>query len=298
MIVNVTGYTSVKVWKQERLIARLTSITDNVTLYSTIDSVTTELATYTPSASGEVLIDLTDYVRTYPDVDSFRFAFGGNSRILAVTMAGLINPDSVIIPANWEYAKIVPPTHMIAGTSGTIIAEFYDFSAGTYAVGGATWVNSHRGISVTQNTVDLYCSTPSGYKHKVYVMRPQQCGVQYALVRWVSFSGATRTHYLELVKAKTDAANNYSLMPTDNEYIDIKGRVDGFSMRLDGLDAYDTWYYADMLFSSKVEVSLDGGTTWAQVQVTSKSITLPDGDNADGKFVVSLNWKRYDAVAL
>ena len=95
---------------------------------------------------------------------------------------------------------------------------------------------------------------------------------------------------------KTAPANSYNLLPIDNEYIEIKGRVDEMTIGLDGLTIYDLWYYGDVITSSKVEV--DDGRGYNRVEVTTKSITLPSGEAGnDGKLEIVLNWKRYDAVS-
>ena len=82
-----------------------------------------------------------------------------------------------------------------------------------------------------------------------------------------------------------------------NDYDDVKGREDSFTIRLDGLNNYDLWYYADLITSSSVKVTLDG-EKWQKVQVTEKNITLPDGEANNGILEISLNYAKYDAVAM
>ena len=300
MIINVDTATGTQsLWKQERIILKKTDTAGvRVGVWTDLHgNYGSPLASYVVPSSGVLYIDMTDYVRTYPALTSIT-VYGTVSKVLTVSVVGLINPESVIIPPHWQYAKIAPPDAMFDGFVGAdgVLAEFYNFADGTYAVSGAQWTNDKRGISPLQTDFDLYLTgTPT--RTKKYAMRKQVCGVQYALVEWVSFSGVIRRHWFEVVKVKSSTANAYSLLPTDNEYIEIKGRQDGFTLRLDGLNGYDLWYYADMLHSSKVRVSLDG-TNYAQVQVTDKSITIPDGENTDGKLEINVNWKRYDAVAM
>ena len=83
----------------------------------------------------------------------------------------------------------------------------------------------------------------------------------------------------------------------DNSYNEVKGREDSLDIYLDELMPYDLWYYADVITSSFVEVSLDG-TNWNQVQVTNKNITLPTGGAGNGKLEITVNWRRYDAVTM
>ena len=97
---------------------------------------------------------------------------------------------------------------------------------------------------------------------------------------------------------KQTTKNAYSLLPIDGEYIEIKGREDGFTLRLDRLNTYDLWYYSDVLQSSNVQVS-DDAQGWQRVQVTEKSITLPDGEaGTNGVLEIAVNYREYDAVAM
>lgn len=305
MIVNIlTASGTQKLWKAERIMfygQGVQEFSHPVKMWTNLHgSNTSPIATYTPTSSNELYVDLTDYVRTYPTVSHvyFNSAYFEDTADISVSVVGLINPSNVIIPPHWQYAKIVPPNYMIAGTSGQVIAEFYDFDEASYMTSGATWVNSHRGLSPTGGAFDIYRSMQgSQAQRKQYTLRQQRCGVQYALVEWVSFTGTQRRHIFEVIKAKTETADAFSLMPIDNEYIEIKGRKDGLSLRLDGLCAYDLWYYSDLITSSNVKVSLDG-TNWDRVQVTTKSITQPDGEGGDGELEIAINWKRYDAVAM
>ena len=298
MIVNVNGYNTAKVWKQERLIARLTSVTADVKLWTNIEgSSSSPIATYTPTSAGVCLIDLTDYVRANPTVTAFNFSFGLNNYVLSVSMMGLINPESVLIPDNMltQYgALITPPSMMICAMDhgGEEQAEFYATS-GTWTVDGQAQIDvSKRYIG----NIDGVFTISDGTHTKKFVPRAFKCGVEYALVKWISFTGIERIHWFEVMRKKTTAVDSYSILPIDNEYIQIKGREDGFQLRLTGLNMYDLWYYADILTSSKVEVSVNGSNN--RVEVETKNITIPDGEAFDGKLEINVNWKRYDAVAM
>lgn len=304
MIITMNGAKTAVVWKQERLIARVPNMTTQVRLWTNLEgSAASPIAIYTPDANGLVLIDLTDYVRTYASVTTFNFSYGSDAPYsnypLAVTIAGLISPEHVIIPPHsmLQYGALVVPPSMILcdmNQASPVEAELYT-NAGTWSVTGDA-TKSADGRKIGQ--IDGGAFTLSDGTHSK-TFRPVQlkCDTRYALVRWVSFTGVRREHFLEIAKVKTSAEGSYNLLPVDAEYIEVKGRVDGMLLRLTGLDAYDLWYYADMITSSNVQVSLDG-TNYDRVQVTTKSITQPDGDNTDGKLEIEINWKRYDAVAM
>ena len=105
-------------------------------------------------------------------------------------------------------------------------------------------------------------------------------------------------HTFELRDATQTTDEVIKLETLDGTYNQIKGRTDGFKLYLDELTAYDYWYYADVITSSKVEVSLDG-TTWQQVEVTTKSVTIPNtSEGKTNKLEIIVNWRNYDAVTM
>lgn len=302
MIVLLTTNTSVKYWKQERFIVKKSAM-DKTHMWSNLSgSYASPLAVYTPQSDGYVYIDVTDYVRTYAstvNMLTFRDENSLTELNIGITVSGLINPEGVIIPGNSlasAGALILPPTMIICAFDNNNLeqAEFYS-TTGTWSVTGSASISlDKRKIGQIGGSFTL----GDGTHFKTYYPRPMRCGVRYALVKWVSFTGETRAHWFEVEKSKTSTKNAYSLLPLDNEYIEIKGREDGFTLRLNNLDAYDLWYYADVLHSSKVEVSFDG-LTYDRVQVTTNSITIPDGEaGTDGRLDINVNWKRYDAVSM
>ena len=331
---TITGtYTSVVAfdayaWKQERLLLSFNGLVSSESRptakkvrfwASGGSSFASPIAIYTLDANYKCTIDVSDYIRTYGGFgDSYNLylaqetSTGTQLDLLTIpyVVVGLINPASVVIPAHeltgtGAYdAVIVPPHKLIqAGSllSGGIVCEWRPNSGGwtltQYDTTGtqiSAGTSSSPSMTLSASAAKLLLTKSSTITR---ALQPQKCGTEYAAVEWVSFSGATRRHVLEVVKKTTAAADNYALMTADNSYNEVKGRVDGMTLRIDGLDAYDYWYYADMLTSSKVRVCLDG-TNWAQVQVTTKNATMPDGNAGNGKVEITINWKRYDAVAL
>lgn len=311
MIFNVkTQSAALQIWKQERLVAYIEAHSQaetSILFWSDLHgSQSSPFATYKTQADGKCYIDLTDYVRAFPSLTKLRFYDSSNTTTYEITCAvvGLINPAGVLIPhhALEDDCIILPPSRMIEPIGNAAIsvgfymkdaAPFYfeklDNSTGVTAVDGVTIPIAYTGGFA------LWKRHTS--KKATYAYIPQVCDHAYAMVRWVSLTGVTRCHTFEMVKETTESASNYSLLPIDNEYVTIKGRKDGMTMRIDGLTPYDVWYYADVLTSSKVEVSLDG-STWVQVDVETKNVTMPEGTSANNKFEFKVNYKRYDAVAM
>ena len=313
MIINVMTATGTQaLWKQERIVLYV-SAADKVKFYTNLDgSAAAPVATYTPNSEGDLYVDVTDYVRAHDSVAHLYLVDtdAGTTYDTQVEVKGLIDPTSALVPLHKANARfqIIPPAKIIAPFTQVPI------KVGTYAAVGT---NAFRKSSDPTQTIDAQDGTtiPAAWGNSFllsyvrimitptwvdipYQMTPQRCDITYAMVRWESFTGAQRCHTFEVSKQKSDTAGAYSLLPIDNEYIDIKGHVDGFTLRIDGLSAYDLWYYADVINSSKVEVTLDG-YSWERVQVVTKTITLPDGESGtDGKLEIQVNYKRYDAVAM
>ena len=302
MIVPITlATTNVDYWKQERLILAYNGDGYKLHMWSSLSgSYASPIAKYTPDTDGNVFVDMTDYIRTYGNCSVYLKdeAQDANACTINISVKGLINPWNVIVPYHYgnDYARVQMPNRMIEPLVGyPLTAEFYYNGAGASFIGGATLSQDRRQITITGDFA--YKPVPYG-SGRNYNLVHRMCGVEYAYVRWVSFSGITRVHVFEISKPKTETADAYSMLPIDNEYIEIKGRKDGFTLRLDNLCAFDLWYYADVITSSKVEVSLDG-VNYDRVQVATKNITLPDGETkVNGELAIEVNWKRYDAVAM
>lgn len=300
MIINVNTATGVQpIWKQERLILRVVSAEGNtVGMWTNLHgNYGNPIARYIVPNSDVLDIDMTDYVRTYPNVTQIS-VYDGNEKRVQVSVVGLISPQSVIIPPHELDAfgaVVVPPSKIIIdGTQDDIeTCEFYG-SRGTWKVtDSATMSINKRFIG----QINDYFVLTNGTQSRLYVPVEMQPCARYALVKWVSFTGVERVAYFEVRGQKSAVSEAYQLQPIDNEYIEIKGRADGLVLMLDGLDAYDVWYYSDVALSSKVEISLDGGQTFDRVQVTTKEVETPDFV-INGKVELTVNWKRYDAVDL
>lgn len=304
---------SVQYWKQVRLVFRVpTGMNETVAVYNDLGTI----ANYKGFGSY-IDIDLTDWVRANEEIAESNAVYiysdwNSDEWEISIQVAGLINPENVIIPPTTMAAfPMLPPFRYIGGFE-TI---FEVFSEGGHALAAPRWRSyasgawseyellSSRGLAqrtIAANVERLQFVRINVQQNitETILIQEQDCGKEYALVRWVSFTGYTRQHVFELVKPKTSVADEYSLEPIDNEYVEIKGRVDGFVLQLDNLNPYDVWYYSDLLTSSEVEVSLDG-VEFDRVQITDKDVTIPTVDGTpSGKVEFNVNWKRYDAVGM
>lgn len=319
MKINIlTTTTDQTIWKQERIIfwAQSSSeIGSYLDMWTDLHgSASAPIARYIPTADHAVYIDVSDYVRTYPEVETFYFNSSRFENVVAINVnsGGLINPASVYIPEHdyTDYALIVPPQKIISpeGFAAAIGFEFYarpnylnncyisEFEGSTLAHYGQLLSGTHF---LDDSTITRF-SIREVDSHDIISRNIEQpvCGVQYALVTWRSFTGKTRRHAFEITKITSATDGVVSLADLDNEYREFKGREDSLTLRLQQLSRYDFWYYSDLINSPEVKISFDGVTEY-RVQVTTKSATLPEND--EGKLTdleINVNWRKYDATPL
>lgn len=295
MIIDITNGDAANVayWKAERLLVKWTTSND-ITFAYVEGGDYPEVATY-KAADGVVLIDITDFVRTYPTRTALLFADLDASiqRGVIIKHMGLINPAGVYIPFHPLSQKgllVAPPSKMYDGFGYGVGLFLYPREDNS--VSGDADYNSATGE--IYNIDGAFSITRDGVSH-TYSLMPLSCDREYAAVRWRSFDGSMRVHTWEMRKNTIAADGGFSLLDLNNEYRDIKGREDGMTLSMRGLNAYDYWYYSDLITSPLVEVSLDT-INWTKVEVTSKNVTIPDGDSFDGKIDITIKYKRYDAV--
>lgn len=255
-------------------------------------------AVYRIPTSGVLQIDMSDVVRMYETgtfiVTETTGSADGTSITRTWMRSGLISPLSVLVPETDVTARncvVSPPSRMYhAGMD--IWCETY-FTAG-YQVwqldGAALFQENGRRIACIG---DFIMSDGAAQR----VCRVEESCRKMVNVQWRSFTGAIRRHAFEVVKETTEAVDAVQLLTMTDGYEEIKGRKDGFAIRIDGLDRYDMWYYGDIVTSSDVQVSFDNGTTWERVQVTTKSVELPNSDEGEfGTLELNVNYKHYDTL--
>lgn len=305
MIIDITNgdfLSGVAYWKAERFLVKWQTNGTEVRFSYTEGGETIEVARYTPDVNGEVLIDVTDFVRAYPERNILKFQTGQTVRTVYFNVAGRINPAGVLIPRHEpmyteDPAFIIPPQKMLLNVqnSSFVMAEFYSPRANEWHVDGfAQWDNSMRNL-VNFNT-DGFALRDGDFSENYRPELADTCK-PLALVEWQSFSGATRRHVFYIVKQTNETEETIALENVQNEYTEIKGETDGFSLRLEDLTRYDLWYYSDMITSSDVRVSIDGGSTFYRVQVTDKKYTIPDTDAGRlSTLEIAIKFRKYDTI--
>lgn len=316
MIIDVTNGDAVGVayWKAERFIVKWTTTAAEVIFGYQNGAEEVEVATY-QTANGGVIIDITNFVRAYPERNSLIFSDSTRLRAVTFNVAGLINPAGVLIPEHdgEEYILVAPPTCMYyvpsfppaifetrrrTGVTGLGIEERTaggSQSGGILSIPSATLEPTTVSFDITKNG-----HTTNGHNVQILsrTLRDANCACRYACVEWVSFTGATRRHVFEISKATVETGDVVSLANILNEWTEIKGRVDGFTLRLENLDRYDLWYYSDIITSGRVRITIDG-TNWYDVHVDENAYTLPESNAGKlSTLEIPVKFRKYDAVSL
>ena len=291
MIVT-TNISNGMVWLAERTIIYVKQASGAVLLLDANDE---ELAAYQPTSADEAVIDVTDYMRAYPASKKLYVRDDESQVEVTYSVVGRINPDNVIIPDSVERLwTIAPPSRILADIGTPIILEAYGYDENDDCVTelGNPFI-PRRSIDLLVGTRYFAYNRNVDFARKIIFVQ-HDCGKRYAAVRWESFSGVTRSHTFEVRGVNTATSGTITLLTADGSIDERKGRSDGFTLHLDALNAYDLWYYSDVIHSSRVEVSLDG-VTWRTVQVKSSSQTMPDGDAELNRLEIDVTYREYDA---
>lgn len=310
------------VYTQERSIMRISEIDASASYIRVLilsSGLSGTVVKYSIPASKNLNIDFSDLVRlsaTGMCSISQNDANGvviGNTYTMRWTQAGRINPEA--------YFRALPPDDMadtfeLAISAPSVMYKRLNNNADPIrfelANGGGGYQFSTGRIKfppLSEEPIEFAraIEVPSGADsvefwhlndtmHYRYPLKELECGKRYAEVEWVSFTGQTRRHVFEVVKLTEETTNEVSLETLTNEYDVRKDRRVSFSLRLEGLTAYDYWYYSDLVTSSSVKVSLSG-TNYRQVQVTAKKSTTPE--TSAGKpltLEIPINYVRYDTL--
>lgn len=310
------------VYTQERSIMRITEIDANASYIRVLilsSGLSGTVVKYSIPASKNLDIDFSDLVRLSATgmcsitQNNANDVIIGSSYTMRWTQAGRINPVA--------YFRALPPDDMadtfeLAISAPSVMYKRLGNNADPIrfelANGGGGYQFSTGRVKfppLAEEPIEFAqaIDVPSGadsaefwhlndVMYYRYPLKELECGKRYAEVEWVSFTGQIRRHVFEVVKLTEETTNEVSLEMVTNEYDVRKDRRVSFSLRLEGLTAYDYWYYSDLVTSSSVKVSLSG-TNYRQVQVTAKKSTIPE--TSAGKpltLEIPINYVRYDTL--
>ena len=297
MTVNWT----INCWAQQRNILTLSNFSSGTEYIELTVAGHSELtAKYVVPTSGTLQIDLSDLVRMYASGSWTATERGGQSETSTTmpwTRSGLISPTSVLIPDTDVKARgflVSPPSRMYHAGLDIWCETYFTNSYQIWQLSGAAiFQENGRRIACIGN----FSMTDAASMKVCRVEEMANDCREMVNVQWRSFTGATRRHAFEVIKETIETTDAVQLQTMTDGYEEMKGRRDGFAIRIDGLDRYDMWYYGDIVTSGDVQVSFDNGTTWERVQVTTKNIELPNSDDgAFGVLEIAVNYKHYDTL--
>lgn len=309
----------VKVWANAKPIVRVISYINGIILK----------VIYNCDANGYFILDVTDIMRTFTKNDEVYVSIRrdedpdteGTINILEhynTDKIFLRNPHTFPIPPSpSDVLCIMPPSRMLATDvrdGNSLIQSGKGFLWGKNGQNSVQYKYREKGETEWSNIADgeeFWIGTamyPEGVEIddgvNVFTLEPAptECGVRYAMINWRSLVGPYKMHNFVVKSQKTDAQDNYSLLMVDNSYNTIKGSEESLILSIDELNTYDLWYYSDILTSSDVNlIAIDGEMLTGygiRLEIMTKSVTIPSGDRADGKFEFEAKIKRYDAVTL
>ena len=124
----------------------------------------------------------------------------------------------------------------------------------------------------------------------------------WALVRWVSQTGAVRQHYFPIVSFGNEDAEKVGLVSVANGFRTQKNFVKTAKCRITGLTAYGCWYYQDLLTASDVHaiVVKRGNTFNFEIESQSTAVEIAGGmkDTPEGvgffNFEFTIKMAHYD----
>lgn len=279
-------------------------------------------ASWRCDAEGKVLVDMSEALRTYGD-GTLIFSLGATSIVqIPFDIAGLISPDAEVVPGDdmtaEMYAKlqavaealgksltnaqIYPPHKMLQPIGTALSFPFYAFATDDALnidwYNGATLLDSDV-VNRSQN--EVYSEGVNRYEiHDVdgsilvsaTNLVPMECGKRYVSVKWQGAQGGNKIHTFEMRDYAIADKSTTELLTWDDGYKVAKDRVDSASLVITDLTAYDVWYYSDICAASYVEASFDG-SNWFGINVTTKSVSVPNGNVKLNDFKVNINLKHY-----
>lgn len=319
-------------WLQERTLIKVSGITDGnqVKLELEIEGqpVLSQLVSYYDvDAMGSVTIDVTDLLRiayraTGGGLRAFLTEWNGaevgTTQSASFSVKGFINPAQWIKPAhpndvgyNNMYISVEQPPTMILQPIEGIGSQYSIYNTTDcpntpdyyvrYGFGESENIRSLNNILRLSNThsyIEFFKVVyGSSTRQAAINIRPMLCDRKYAAIEWQSRRGVSKRATWEVRSVVENTLDPIELQTDDNSYNVCKGKKITATLYLDNLTAYDVWYYADIVTSGRVTMQLDSTDTPTQIEVTTKKIEIPDGDN--GKFYtlkVEINYKRYDTI--
>lgn len=321
---------SANVYSQERKVVRLTDFNASTAMVRLAVASLNISADYYIPTSRVLEIDVTDIVRmtqtgtiSLTGYNSTGTAVSGETASCFYGRAGRINPATDIIPRSvllddWERiadehmttvdVSVAPPSRVLEHVNGQAITLEFIHNVSTVSVfpSGSTTPLSQQGQKFVTIPNMIYGwrvenVDAQGCVYGEYGVTERDGCRNYCVVRWLSRYGTQKQLVWEYRDLRVKVSETVDIEKIDGAYDERKGYVQGLTLYLDELNAYDYWYYSDIVTSSSVEVYIVNKDTfvgaWYPVQVENKEVTIPNFDTGEpNKLEVQINIRKYDAI--
>ena len=288
------------VWTKQRTFLRVDNRSnESFTIAITIGSTTLEYLISSDVSGYTETIEVTDIVR---DVDSLTLEILETAEKTDINIArvGIADPAILAIPSNsaaGEHLATLPPSLIYADGEHTLMLDVVGGSP--IRLNGSTQIAPQAllqymtlpigTIAADSNITLEYLSAKPLAWHVFWQTKTRAlpCDVDSAHVLWKSFSGGNKAA-LWKVKDKGLNVTESVQFATMTDGVDVRksfGSV--MALYLDDLNAYDVWYYSDIIASDIVNVN------GRQVNITTSSITYPNGYDR-GEVVVNVEFSNFD----
>ena len=251
--------------------------------------------------NGVVIIDITDYVRAYPQPsEPIVVSYFDDATPVDWYAGYFMNVDREIIPPlNYptDGVKFLPPSFFLEWIFG--VPNSFEIYVNDYTLAETPkdTIELFRGFNtfeVARWGFFIYGSAIDGSID--FSPKPLLCNRQYALVQWQSRFGNTKRATWEVAEVKHSATDVVELVNIYGGWKSRKGSEVSVVLRLRDLTPYDYWYYCDIITSNDVRVALneidkdlDDSTI---VDVVTKSETI---QNSGVKTLeVELKYRKYE----
>lgn len=315
---------SAAVYSQERKVVKITNFNDKtVNVRLSLFSPIKVIAYYVVPTSRELQIDVTDIVRLAESSTIYLSGYNssgefvpGESVVCKWITNGLINPEQDIKPMSELLEKwtekadeegadvsvsVAPPSRILKHTGLPLIIEMHgtqDIAVNPVGSTSKNMFNSLKSqITIPYGMNEWFVSNEyEQISYGVYGTTERNGCNNLCVVRWISRYGVQKQFVWYYKDLRVNVSDVVSIATIDETYDERKGYVQGLTLFIDELNAYDYWYYSDIITSSKVEVIIGGGP-WRVVQVDAKNVQIPNNDMGKPKDLeVQINFQKYDAI--
>lgn len=248
---------------------------------------------------GVVIIDITDYVRAYPQPSSpITVVYYGQSSAVRWRATYFANIDNEVIPRFNVSAdsglRMLPPTYILDNIFG-VSSAFEMYTERYLYIDTVDETFEFDSGFVTFDAIGAFRVYGDFEGTATFSPKPLLCNRQYALVQWQSRFGNIKRATWEVAEVKHSATDIVDLVNVYGGWKSRKSSEVSVVLRLRDLTPYDYWYYSDIITSNDVRVALneidkdlDDSTI---VDVVTKSATIPNSGTKT--LEVEIKYRKY-----